>query len=533
MQKVATFTTSEALRASGLAPSANGHADAEELACLLEIAQTLAGAQDLKTAMRSVLEALGRLDGVTRGVLLLREAETDELRIAAAYGVSEEGTRRVSYRMGEGIVGRVAETGKAVVVPQVSREPLFLDRLGARGKSGQAEELSFVCVPVLVNRKPAGVLGVNLRYRAGRDYDHTTNFLAVVASMTAQAVKVEHLIESERARLLDENTHLRQELRERYDFGHIVGSSGPMRRVYEQVTQVARANTTVLLRGESGTGKEMVAHAIHYNSLRAGKPFVRVSCAALPETLIESELFGYEKGAFTGAHARKKGRFELADGGTLFLDEIGDLNASTQIKLLRALQEREFERLGGTETVRVNVRLIAATNKDLDRAIERGEFREDLYYRLNVFTIFMPPLRERKPDILLLADHFLEKYGREHGKRIRRISTPAIDMLSSYHWPGNVRELENVVERAVIVCESNVIHGHHLPPTLQTAEGTGTVTRLSLEAAVGSYERDLIQDALKTTRGSRKRAAKLLDSTERIIGYKIKKYGIDPERFRD
>ncbi|MDQ3134465.1 MAG: sigma 54-interacting transcriptional regulator, partial [Acidobacteriota bacterium] len=262
------------------------------------------------------------------------------------------------------------------------------------------------------------------------------------------------------------------------------------------------------------------------------KPFVKVSCAALPETLIESELFGYEKGAFTGAQMRKKGRFELADSGTLFLDEVGDLNFSTQVKLLRVLQEREFERLGGTETVKVNVRLVAATNRDLEKAIADGQFREDLYYRLNVFNIFLPPLRERKPDIMLLADSFLEKYGREHGKRIKRISTPAIDMLTSYHWPGNVRELENTMERAVLVCESNVIHGHHLPPTLQTAEGSGTVTSLSLASAIEAYERDLIQDALKTTRGNRTKAAKMLDTTERIVGYKIRKYRIDCERFR-
>jgi Nif-specific regulatory protein len=305
-----------------------------------------------------------------------------------------------------------------------------------------------------------------------------------------------------------------------------------MRQVYEQVTQVARTNTTVLLRGESGTGKEMIAHALHYNSLRAAKPFVKVSCAALPDTLIESELFGYEKGAFTGAQTRKKGRFELADGGTLFLDEIGDLDLSTQVKLLRVIQEREFERLGGTETIKVNVRLIVATHKDLEDAISKGLFREDLYYRLNVFTIFMPALRERKPDILLLAEHFVDKFEREHGKNIKRISTPAIDMLTSYHWPGNVRELENVIERAVLVCESNVIHGHHLPPSLQTAEGSDTVTRLSLESAMEAYERDLIQDALKTARGNRAKAAKLLDSTERIIGYKVKKYGINCSRFR-
>jgi Nif-specific regulatory protein len=248
--------------------------------------------------------------------------------------------------------------------------------------------------------------------------------------------------------------------------------------------------------------------------------------------LLETELFGHEKGAFTGAQSRKKGRFELADGGTLFLDEIGDLSPATQIKLLRVLQEREFERVGGTETVKVNVRLIAATNKDLSKAIAEGQFREDLYYRLNVFTIFLPPLRERKPDILLLAEHFLEKYEREHGKRIRRLSTPAIDMLTSYHWPGNVRELENVIERAVLVCDTNVIHGHHLPPSLQTAELSGTVAHVPLKSAVGAYERDLIQDALKTTRGNKSKAARLLETTERVLGYKILSYGIDPQRFK-
>ena len=229
----------------------------------------------------------------------------------------------------------------------------------------------------------------------------------------------------------------------------------------------------MLIRGESGTGKELIAHAIHYSSLRAKKPFVKVSCAALPESLIESELFGHEKGAFTGAEARKKGRFELAEGGTLFLDEIGDINLATQVKLLRVLQEREFERVGGTETIKSNVRLIAATNKDLEKAIAAGTFREDLYYRLNVFTIFVPPLRERKADLLLLVDHFLEKFAREHQRSIKRISTPAIDMLASYHWPGNVRELENTLERAVLMCDGEVIHAHHLPPSLQTAEASG------------------------------------------------------------
>src|SRR5213075_2594574 len=355
------------------------------------------------------------------------------------------------------------------------------------------EELSFICVPIVLNRRAVGALGVDMKFNADRDYERHTKFFGIVASIIAQAVKIQRLSEEDKKRLVDENTHLRQELRERYDFSSIIGSSGPVRQMYEQMAQVAATNTTVLIRGESGTGKEMVAHAIHYNSPRANKPFVKVSCAALPDSLIESELFGHEKGAFTGAEARKKGRFELAEGGTLFLDEIGDINLSTQVKLLRVLQEREFERVGGTETIKVNVRLIAATNKDMELALSQGTFREDLYYRLNVFTIFVPPLRDRKADLLLLADHFLEKFSREHGKSIKRISTPAIDMLMSYHWPGNVRELENALERAVLVCDAQVIHGHHLPPSLQTAEGSATITRVSLKDAVEGFERDLIQ----------------------------------------
>jgi Nif-specific regulatory protein len=389
-----------------------------------------------------------------------------------------------------------------------------------------------VAVPILIGRRPAGSLDVVLPYKRDRDFQRSVEFYRVVASMMAQAIKVHRLVEADRHRLVEENAHLRDELRERYAFRNIIGNSAGIQQVYEQVAQVARTNTTVLIRGESGTGKEMIAHAIHYNSPRAKKPFVKVSCAALPETLIESELFGFERGAFTGAQGTKKGRFELAEGGTLFLDEIGDVSPATQVKLLRVLQEREVERLGGTAPIRVNVRLIAATHRPLEERMEGGRFRADLFYRLAVFTIFAPPLRERKPDIMLLADHFLEKYSREHGKRIRRISTPAIDMLTSYHWPGNVRELENTIERAVLVCEGGVVHGYHLPPTLQTAEASDTVPRISLTESVEALERDLLQDALKTTRGNAARAARLLDTTERIFNYKARRYGIDAKRFK-
>ena len=501
----------------------------EHLAALLDINHTLTGAGNLRSGLRRVLEILARQCGMPRGSVTLLSADGTQLSTDAAYGFSADGPR-ARYRIGEGITGQVVESCKPVIIPQVSLEPTFLNRAGRRDLDKR--EFSYICVPVVLNRKAAGAVAVDLVFKPERDYDYALRVLRLVASMIAQAVKVERMADAERQKLIEENTHLREELRERYDFSHIIGNSSPMRRVYEQIAQVARTNTTVSIRGESGTGKELIAHAIHYNSPRSTKPFVKVSCAALPDSLIESELFGYEKGAFTGAVTRKKGRFELAEGGTLFLDEIGDVHLSTQVKLLRALQEREIDRLGGTEPVKVDVRLIAATNKDLEKAIAAGTFREDLHYRLNVFTIFVPPLRERKSDILLLADHFLEKYSIEHHKDIKRISTPAIDMLMAYHWPGNVRELQNIMERSVLVCDSGVIHGHHLPPTLQTAEASGTGMHVTLEDAVGAYEKDLIQDALKMSRGNRSKAAKLLGSTERIISYKVRKYHIDCRRFR-
>ncbi|HEX4347514.1 MAG TPA: sigma 54-interacting transcriptional regulator [Vicinamibacterales bacterium] len=509
-------------------PAAVQARESQRLSTLLEISQALSGTLNLRSALHRALEVLAKHHGTVRGLIVLAR-ENGELHVEASDGLDAP-SHAVRYRVGEGIIGKVVETSKPIVVPRVSKEPTFLNRAAKRLELPK-EELSFICVPILLNRRAIGALGVDLRFNSDRDYERYVKFLGIVASSIAQSVKIQRLVEEDKKRLLDENTHLKQELKERYDFSSIIGTSGPVRQMYEQMSNVAQTNTTVLIRGESGTGKEMVAHAIHYNSQRQNKSFVKVSCAALPDSLIESELFGYERGAFTGAEQRKKGRFELAEGGTLFLDEIGDINLQTQVKLLRVLQEREFERLGSTETVKVNVRLIAATNKDMERAIAAGTFREDLYYRLNVFTIFVPPLRERKADLLLLVDHFLEKFSREHRKSIKRISTPAIDMLMSYHWPGNVRELENTLERAVLMCDGQVVHGHHLPPSLQTAEASGTVNRVSLEDAVAGFEKDLIQDALKTTRGNRAKAARLLDTTERVLNYKVRKYAIDVRRF--
>jgi Nif-specific regulatory protein len=506
-------------------------AEVRQLSDLLEVSQTLGSTLNLKASLTRILEVLESSRGTLSGAVFLKDDDAGDLVVEAATGAAASATKNARYRVGEGITGRVVASGKPVVVPRVTREPLFLDRSGVFKKSGK-EEMTFVCVPIKADNRTVGALGVGLPYHKDRSYDQEGKLFGIVASMLGQAVRVHKLVEADKKRLVDENTKLRQELRERYDIRNLIGSSRAMQQVYEHVAQVAPASTTVLIRGESGTGKELVAHAIHYSSPRAKKPFVKVSCGALPESLIESELFGYEPGAFTDARAQKKGRFELANGGTLFLDEVGELSASTQIKLLRVLQEREFERLGGVQPIKVNVRMVAATNKDLEAAVKDGTFREDLYYRLNVYSIYMPPLRERRPDIPLLADHFIEKYAQAHGKDVRRIATSAIDMLMSYHWPGNVRELENCIERAALVCEGGVIHAHHLPPSLQTAEVSGTLPRQSLREALSAYEKDLILDALKSARGNRARAARLLDTTERIIGYAVRKYGLEPTRFR-
>lgn len=488
--------------------------------------KTLLETNSLRTNLNSLLENLKKQFNVGRSFILLFDEESEKLSPIAFHGLEIVEFRRLVERIDKTIFKQIFLNKESQFITKLSEEKtlIFLQNTDF--------ESSLLCLPILFRNKCMGLLVVEFDYQKNFKLEYNQSLFSLIASMIAQTLRIDYAVAEVRQKLLEENTNLKKELKEKYDFSNIIGNSSEMRQVYEQVTQVARSNATVLLRGESGTGKELIAHSIHYNSLRSKKPFVVVNCAALPETLIESELFGYEKGAFTGADKRKIGRFEMADGGTLFLDEIGDLPPQTQVKLLRVLQERKFERLGGTETLSINVRLITATNKNLEEEIKNGNFREDLFYRLNVFTIFLPPLRVRKSDILLLAEHFVEKYEIEHNKRIRRISTAAIDMLTSYHYPGNVRELENTIERAVLVCDSNVIHGHHLPPTLQTAEVTGTVTDMSLASAVEAFEQDLIQDALKTTNGNVAKASEMLNSTERIIGYKIKKYEINPRRFR-
>ena len=503
----------------------------KELALLLNVSRALDRSMDLREVLGPVLDSLASEMGMSRGTLTLLNRQTGEISIEIAHGLSAAQRERARYRLGEGVTGKVIQTGRAAAVPRISAEPLFLNRTGAR-KGLPKKDVSFICVPIKIGQDVVGALSADRLFEEDVSLDEDVRLLSIIASMVAQAVRLRQTVEEERRRFLDENKRLQSELQERFRPANIIGSTSVMQAVYDLVAQVSSSDATVLIRGESGTGKELVAHAIHYNSRRASMPFVKVNCAALPESIVESELFGHEKGAFTGAIRERKGRFELADRGSIFLDEIGDLSPAVQVKILRVIQEREFERVGGGETIKVDVRILAATNRNLEHFVEAGAFRQDLYYRLNVFPIHIPPLRERKTDILLLADHFVEKYAKKNGKNVKRISTPAIDMLMAYHWPGNVRELENCIERAVLLSSDEVIHGHHLPPTLQTADASGTRQWGSLDATLGNIERELIVEALKVSRGNMCKAAEALGITERVMGLRMRHYGIDYRRFR-
>ncbi len=524
-----SFSSDDAIQSKTQVPSR----EQEELSCLYEIAQALSRTRNLRSALEAALGILARMLGMTRGAISILNSDNSELQVEIAPGLSSSARMRGRYKVGEGITGHVVATGEPVVVPRVSQDPRFLNRTQSRGDI-LTYDLSFLCVPVNVDGRTIGALSVDRPFSDTIRLEEDLRFLTILSGLIAQTVGRLQAFEAERETLITENRSLRRALAEKYEIGNFIGRSGRVLDVLEMVARVAGSNATVLLRGESGTGKSLIAKAIHYNSPRRERPFVTVNCSALPEGLMESELFGHEKGAFTGASARKIGRFEAAEGGTIFLDEIGELSHSVQVKLLHVIQEREFQRLGGVKSIRSDVRIVAATNRDLEEALKQGEFREDLYYRLNVFPIYLPPLRERKTDITLLAEHFLERFSRENGKAIRRLSSAAIDLLMAYHWPGNVRELQNCMERAVLVCDEDVIRSFHLPPTLQGPKMEGNEGRSgqSLFRAVEQVERDLIIDALKETGGSQARAAGLLETSPRVLHYKIHKYGIDPNLYK-
>jgi Nif-specific regulatory protein len=496
------------------------------LELLNEVCKDLSTTLDLDETLRRILFSFSQLLQLNRGTITLLNPKTETAYIIASVGLSRIEQSRGLYKMGEGITGRVIETGESVVIPLISKDSRFLDK--TRSRSRNRKQLSFLCVPIRRGGKVVGALSTDRNYDPKHNLKQDLQILAITTNIIAHIMDMHNLREVERNRLMEENKNLKSKLQDRFQVSEIVTHSDKMREVLNFVSQVTESNTTVLIRGESGTGKELVAQAIHYNSLRGDMPFIKVNCSAMPESLIESELFGHERGAFTGARTAKPGKFELADKGTIFLDEIGELTPSTQVKLLRILQAREVERLGSTKTIKLDVRVITATNRNLEKDMAKGIFREDLYYRLNVFPIYLPPLRERKTDILLLAEHFLTKYNRENKKAITRITTQAINMLMSYHWPGNVRELENCIERAVLVCHGDSLRSNDLPPTLQMAVSDNRSDTPGLISTIDNLEQEMITDALKEHNGNQRIAAAQLRITERMMGYKIKKYGIVP-----
>lgn len=496
----------------------------EELAALHAIAKILAQPTDLRDGLDQILNEMHTRLGMQRGMISLFDREKNEVWLDIAHDVNIEGMD-ITYKPGEGITGEVAQSGRPMAVANLGHAKHFLDRTGARRRLNRSE-LAFLCVPIMYDNQVVGVLSADKVAREVEDLDKELAMLAAVAQLIAKSVHIRALEE--------ENKRLKRLVGiPRAPSLDIIGHSKVMQDVFALVSQVADSRTTVLITGETGTGKELIAQAIHMNSSRRKAPFVQVNCAAIPDTLIESELFGHEKGAFTGALHQRRGRFEEANNGTIFLDEVGELSAAAQMKLLRVLQEKRFQPLGSSRVVTVNVRIIAATNRDLEQDIQAERFRADLYYRLNVFPIYMPPLRERGSDIILLADHFVLKYAKEMGKDVKNISSAAIEAFLAHKWPGNVRELENCIERAVLLTNTDTVDIMHLPPSLQVRSTNGGKKNAGkLSTLVETQEKALIIDMLEATGGNQTQAAKMLGTTKRIIQYKISKLGIDPKVFK-
>ncbi len=480
-------------------------------------------------------EVIGQLAAhlhADRLFLTVLNRENHNILIEGAYGLTPIEKADAVYHIGEGIIGRVIESGETLLIPSIAESTEFLNLTHAPVRVN-GRDVSFICTPVRYKDETIGTLSFHKVYEEKPvSFDYDVRLLKIVGGLIGRTLRRRQEYAEELEQLQMENRNLRGDLGHHLNPDRIKGKSGKMNEVFALIESVAATDATVLIRGESGVGKELVADAIHYNSLRKNKPFIKVNCAALPDSLIESELFGHEKGSFTGATTQRIGRFEAANGGTIFLDELGDIPASTQVKLLRVLQEREIERIGSSEPIKVDVRILCATNRNLEEQMEKGEFREDLYYRINVFPIFIPPLRERINDIPVLVDYFIDKFNKRHGKAIKRITTMAIDTLMVYHWPGNIRELENCIERACILNTDQVIRTHNLPPTLQTASSSKTGMNGTLDFILGNLEKQIIMDALISTKGNISKAAETLGVTERMMGLRVQKYEIDPKRFK-
>jgi Nif-specific regulatory protein len=519
----------------------------KEINLLYEIAVALTSTTDIHESVEKSMRRLKQHGYLERCALFRKKEDVDELELLISIDLEPYQKKMATYRFGEGATGLAAASREPIVIENIHNNINYLNKMG----NIKAQMVSYVAVPLLQDEEVIGVISANLGKNSPLNFDEIVRMLTIVGSLFVGSLKAQQTITREKESLTELKTYYQEEMQKEYKFENIVGRSTRMQQVFSMINTVAPTDATILIRGETGTGKELIATAIHNLSRRKNGPFIKLNCAAISETLLESELFGHEKGAFTDAREMRKGRFELADGGTLFLDEIGDITPSLQVKLLRILQEQEFERVGGTKTVKTNVRLVAATNRNLEEMARKGEFREDLFYRLNVIPINLPPLRERYEDVKLLIEHYLHRFMKEHRKNMH-FTKGAMELLLDYPWPGNIRELQNTMERIVLICPDGEIQpemlSHVLPfnyqklymqsepapvqtmplaipsaPPLKEAPSSGPMTKKTLQ----ELEREAIIQALIDSHGIQTKAARALGMTARQIGYKIKQYGIE------
>jgi len=516
-----------------------------EIKILYEIAVMLASTIDVDDTIEQGMRLLKRnsyLDGCT---LFMLTDDRSAVELYASIDLTAQQRRMAVYKLGEGATGLAAQSGEPVVIENIHNNINYLNKMG----SINTKSISYVAVPILQDDGVIGVISGNISADSILNFDEIVRMLTIVGSLFGGTLATQRKFAKEKEDLTELKTYYKEQSLSEYKFESIIGNSTKMRQIFAMLETVSPSDATILVRGETGTGKELIATAVHNLSQRKNGPLIKLNCAAISETLLESELFGHEKGAFTDAKEMRKGRFELADGGTLFLDEIGDITSSLQVKLLRILQEQEFERVGGNKTVKVNVRLVAATNRNLEKMVKDGEFREDLYYRLNVIPVNLPPLRERFEDVKLLLEHYLQKFMKEHKKKMH-LTKPALEILLDYPWPGNIRELQNTVERIVLICPNGDIVpemlNHVLPFNYQklympeevkqetpapVAEPvsipTPTATTMVTKSSLQDMEKESIIQALIDNRGIQTKAAAQLGMSARQIGYKMRKYEID------
>lgn len=519
---------------------------------LMEIARIITSTLDLNEIFNSVMNMIEKSLKLEKGSIILYQQSEDLLKTVAGSGLTEEEMDKGVYKPGEGITGQVFDSGTAKILESLAVEKGFLNKMGFLSQfKHDPEEIAFLSAPIQSEQSIIGVINVFFVKQKYMELTTYLDFLQIVASFISQAIRIHGLVDEAKKEISRENTYLKRELKDKYKFGSMIGKTRSMDKLFEKIKLVSESKASVLITGESGTGKEMIASAIHYNSNRADKPFIKINCAAIPDNLLESELFGYKKGSFTGASIDKKGKFEIADTGTIFLDEIGELDLNLQSKILRVLQEKEVEAVGSLKPKKVDVRVIAATNADLEDMIEEKTFRPDLYYRLNVVNMHTPSLRERKEDIPLLVNHFIEKYSAENGKKIKGVTREAHRLLAAYPWPGNVRELENIIERAVVLTQNemlDIIDFSELSDKLVESQSTVPVQMEGstdqpeqgyssvyldaldgrvMEVIIGEIEQRLIRYAMKKFRYTKTRVAKFLGINRNTLDKKIKELKIE------